>query len=223
MKAFFTQLGVAIVILVAGTIVGVLVERQRALEAGKLSYLDLRVQKRKDILSTPSIPSKRLDISLDGQKIASLSEVSVLLYNNSGHDFENVPIYITLKAPSDTTLQVVSEQTVAAHDLPEGVSKLPLTNAPQDSGDLRYGYEILVANRGSGLDSVFHATYLLLGDELPEVTVTSTKKGLELRRFSFDFRLPKSSYLRILVMPVGMMLLWVAISIFLWRRLKLQE
>ena len=48
MKNFFGQLAIGLVLLVAGTTLGMLVEKHRSANEGKLRFLDFNVNKRRE-------------------------------------------------------------------------------------------------------------------------------------------------------------------------------
>lgn len=187
MKSTFTQILVGIVVLVVGTFVGTVVEKYRSESEGRIRYLDKEVSKRKSILSRPRIPGKNLQVILDGNPIENLSQVTISIFNYSDKDYSQVPVYVELIPSSDKPIQIIGERAVGANDLPEAVASIKNVKSSEVTGGLRYGYEIKNVNRTHDFDFkyAFHVSYLLLGEELPNIKVNTDSKGLRLRDFSY--------------------------------------
>jgi len=113
-----------------------------------------------------------------------VSQVSVAIYNFSDRDYEQVPIYITLKGEDGNALQLIGESAAGANNIPEAIT--PIANVAQgdDPSVKRYGYMVTTLNRTQFTEPQFSANYLILGKNKPRVDVQTQKIGLELRQYS---------------------------------------
>ena len=175
---------VSIFLVLLGAGVSWFVQTRQSTAANKLRYVDYQDRFLDSVIRQPTIPGKKIEILLDGQRVANVSQVSVAIYNFSDRDYEQVPIYITLKGEDGNALQLIGESAAGANNIPEAIT--PIANVAQgdDPSVKRYGYMVTTLNRTQFTEPQFSANYLILGKNKPRVDVQTQKIGLELRQYS---------------------------------------
>lgn len=176
------QISISLLLLIAGTFLGYVVQKYLEDESRKIRYLDRDIDIDRNIISWPSVLGPKLKIHLEEKSIENLSRVSVTIHNFTDNDFSDVPVFVELIPYSNEELNIVGKEVLGSKGLPEAI--VPIDGVkPSNSGGERFGYKINAANRVE--EPVFRASYLVVGNSISKVKVETDKAGLEFREFSY--------------------------------------
>jgi hypothetical protein len=177
------QLFISLVVLVVGTLVGVYIEKYNAEENGKIRFLDYKINK-SNLLNTPVIQGRTLEVLLDKSPIKKISHLEVILYNFSDQDYEKIPVYLELSPNDGEKYSLVAAEAVGAGGIPETIETITVSES-KNSDTYRAAYEIKTVNRNADRETyVLSITFLITGD-IPNVNIRIDKKGVKSREYSY--------------------------------------
>jgi hypothetical protein len=203
MSKTVVQLTIGVILAIVAAVLGALGERYRTGEETRTRYLDYRID-RQPVYLPEELPGKKLEITLDGERIDNLSWVVIELYNLSDRDFAEVPLYIDLVPRRDSALSIISSYVWGPEGTPESFEETVLSPPPgTPPGTIRVGYKMGAANR-SRTSHVFRASFFLRGEAV-NTHVFTRKSGLELR--SLDVGREEQGPLSIVASLPGLLLL----------------
>lgn len=142
--------------------------------ANRVQVLHYIVTPTPKIISRPDLPEKNVRISVNGKEVESLSSVGVAVVNDSGQDYENVPLKVLF---TDRLGNEIKPILRTIRTSPDEYAEIPTTTRPS-RGER---YELKIVNRSS--PTVFNTEYFFEGSEVPtSIEVSVAKKGLSVER-----------------------------------------
>lgn len=145
------QFIVSIAVLAVGTVVGIYVEKHTSEEKGKIRYLDYEINE-SNLLKTPIIQGRTIEVLLDGNPINKLSQLEIPIYNYSDIDYENVPLFLELVPKEEKNYSLVASDAVGSDFIPEAIETIDVKPS-KIAGLHRVGYKIKTVNRSSDKES----------------------------------------------------------------------
>lgn len=152
-------------------------------------YLDYDTRPRYAFVDSQALSGKKnVQVLLDGNKIDSLSSVTVTVYNNTDKNYKEVPVYVEITSPDGKKIDLVYQNVSR---IGENVTE-EKAGDPQRPGGLRFGYNVKIANRidkaagdPSDVKPIFQAEYVVLGRMAPKADVDVNFEGLKVKEGRF--------------------------------------
>src|SRR5947209_69565 len=167
MREELSKFASGVFLLLVGTALGYVVQNKRAEADAAIRYLDFEAEPHPALLSRPDIDGRRLEVTLDGQAINNISELTVTVQNYSDRNFDNVPFYLDLYNEDGTTPQLLRQTVVGTHALASAVDTLPQPTG-SSAKEIHFAYNVKTANHqavanvwSTNDNAVFKASYLV--------------------------------------------------------------
>lgn len=191
--------------LIVGAALGIYITSSKERKDNETRFLDFRSDINNKLLSLPEKEVlNNIKITYKDCLINNLTSVVISVYNLSDRDYENVPIYITLKSlRNKDSLNIIQSSFEDMNGLPEQIEFIKEIPTPDNSK--RFHYNIKTANRASSLKAktpanknssdnlnmepgvpVLTLSYLLTGSMLLQVKADIAKKGMEIRKYDYE-------------------------------------
>ena len=193
-----------IIAAVVVAVVAFFIGSRNARKDNETQFLDYNFDINNKLLSVPEKEvSNNIKISYKDSQISNLTSVVISVYNFSDRDYEDVPIYITLKSlRSKDSLNIIQNSFEDVNGLPEQIEFIKEVSSADNIKIFQYN--IKVANRSSPLKGktasnrnssdnlnmepsvpILKLSYLMTGSMLLQVKAGIAKKGLEIRKYDY--------------------------------------
>lgn len=141
---------------------------------GRLRTFKYGVASSSAIFQKPEM-GQEIKVTVGNKAVDNISTATVLLFNTTDQDFDDVPVTVTLKSKVGGKPNVLYARSAT----PSTPSPEPQTQ-PLNPAEVVYSFKVRVANRSE--KPVFTAEYFVEGKEAPDVTLSVEKKGLTVER-----------------------------------------
>jgi hypothetical protein len=181
----------------------------------EIKTIDYKTTIDKNFISAPNIPKHKIKIFIDNKEQQSITKIQIEIFNFSKKDFEEVPLYISLKPKNKEKLIVIGNYEEGFENIPFSVNKITDKNLlPQTSNT--YGYLINILKRTEKYEPAVKFVFLLKGKVEPNIKVFTSMKNLKAIPFDYTHS-PKSTtqsiyiIILLLAMIIGIILLMLFI------------
>lgn len=170
-ESFFERYAFKIIVAVVAALIGSALTVSWQLYANRLRTLRYSVVSSSGLIPKPNLQGKQLTVTIGDKRVDDLSAVSIYAVNQTGADFDDVPVNVIFARVDGRTPKLMQSPIAKTQ------SNVTEDGAPteQQDGSLRFSYRLKVANRSA---TVFAYDYLFEGGTAPPATLEVFKKGL---------------------------------------------
>lgn len=221
MKKWVQDLLKSIIILIIGALLGYYLNNLQLKKSQKFQYFDYETSVNHDIIRlNNSSLRKNIRVYYEDSLIDNLTSVEINIYNLTDIDYDNVDLNIIFKST-----QIANHYFQDRYELKGGIEFLSVDTL--QNKDISYKYNIKIANRSpfelkytADNKPVLKATYLLIGIVEPDIKISITKKGLDIRKY--DYQNNYMSWFSKPYMPFFLILI-LFITYFALKKVKLRS